>query len=55
LIAQILAGVSPPRRTRESLDLPKLISKLCAGRFARPLLVVDVLLFSFQGSIIPLF
>ncbi|WP_221301036.1 hypothetical protein, partial [Planococcus koreensis] len=27
-----------------------LISKFCAGRFARPLRVVDVLLFSFQGS-----
>ncbi|WP_298831766.1 hypothetical protein, partial [uncultured Planococcus sp.] len=25
-------------------------SKFCAGRFARPLLFVDVLLFSFQGS-----
>jgi len=28
-----------------------LISKFCAGRFARPLLFVDVLLFSFQGSV----
>ncbi|WP_298833741.1 hypothetical protein, partial [uncultured Planococcus sp.] len=26
-------------------------SKFCAGRFARPLLFVDVLLFSFQGSV----
>ncbi|HSP22944.1 MAG TPA: hypothetical protein VLQ20_11550, partial [Planococcus sp. (in: firmicutes)] len=43
-------GVSPSEDARFALICTRLISKFCAGRFARPLLFVDVLLFSFQGS-----
>ncbi|WP_416143828.1 hypothetical protein [Planococcus koreensis] len=44
------AGASPSEDARFALICTKLISNFCAGRFARPLRVVDVLLFSFQGS-----
>ncbi|MEK6267811.1 MAG: hypothetical protein N2C11_04420, partial [Planococcus sp. (in: firmicutes)] len=44
------AGVSPSEDARFALICIMLISKFCAGRFARPLRFVDVLLFSFQGS-----
>ena len=51
LIAQYCWRIAVRRRTIR-FDLFALISKLCAGRFARPLLFVDVLLFSFQGSVL---
>ena len=49
LIAQYCWRIAVRRRTIR-FDLLALISKFCAGRFARPLRFVDVLLFSFQGS-----